>query len=127
MTLTTGFTNYGAFTTAGSVSAQATAQVDALGNVVTPGGSATVAIAAATTANTVIKASAGRLCRVLVTVAGTVDLKIYDNATTASGTVIGYIPTAAALGASYDIQMPAVNGITVGGNASNAGITVSFY
>jgi hypothetical protein len=127
MALTPGFTNYGAFTPAGATSVQAMAQVDVLGNTVTPGGSATVAIAASKTANTVVKASAGRLCRVLVTVVGTVDLKIYDNATTTSGTVIGYIPAAAVLGASYDIQMPAATGITVGGNASNAGITVSFY
>lgn len=126
-TLTPGFTNYGASTAAGSVSVQATAQVDALGNVVTPGGAVTSAIAAAKTTNTVVKASSGRLCRVLLTVVGSVDLKIYDNATTASGTVIGYIPSTAVLGASFDIQMPAVNGITVGGAAGNAGITVSFY
>ena len=127
MSFTQGYSNATGVVSIGGVSVAVAAQVDTLGNVVTPGGSATVAVAAATAANTVIKASAGRLCRVLVTTAGTVDLKIYDNATTASGTVIGYIPSSAVLGASYDIQMPAAKGITVGGASGNAGITISYY
>lgn len=128
MALTPGFTNYGATTAAGSVNVQAMALVDALGNVVTPGGSSTVAIAALKTANTVIKASAGRLCRVLVTAAGTATtVSVFDNATTNSGTVIGIFPGTASVGTVYDFELPAANGITVGGLVTNPGLTVSFY
>ncbi|MGH3546692.1 MAG: hypothetical protein ACRDQU_00900 [Pseudonocardiaceae bacterium] len=109
--------------------------VDSLGNVVsvtnplvtTSGGATTTAIAAGTVANTVIKASPGRLCRVLVTATGTNAAQIFDNATTNAGTVIGGLPASPALGTSVDFQMPAVNGITVGGNAGNPALTVSFY
>lgn len=113
---------------AGNNGVPAVVQVDLNGNVVSPGGgSATVAIAAAKSAVTVVKASAGRLCRVLVqTAVATNAVLVYDNATAASGTVIGVIPVGAAVG-SYDFEMPASNGITVGGNATNPAMTVSFY
>lgn len=102
--------------------------VDLNGNVAIPGGSATTAIAASKSANTVVKAAAGRLCRVLVTTAGTVTtVSIFDNATTNSGTIIGTFPGAATAGTTYDFEMPAANGITVGGSATNPAITVSYY
>jgi hypothetical protein len=109
---------------ANAVSAAVT--VDTNGLVLVPGGSTTVAIVAAKTANTVVKASAGRLCRVLVqaTVA-TAAILVYDSATTNSGTVIGAIPVGAAVGA-YDFEMPAANGITVAGASTNPAMTVSF-
>ena len=94
---------------------------------VSTGGSATATVAAGT-GTTVIKASAGRLCRALVT-AGTITgaVTIYDNATTGSGTVIGVIPTTAVIGGTYDFQMPAANGITAIGAAGSAALTVSFF
>ena len=78
------------------------------------GGSATTSIASAA-ANTVVKASAGRLCRALVTTAGagTGNVLIYDNASTNSGTVIGIIPATIAIGTYYTFDMQAANGITV--------------
>lgn len=91
------------------------------------GGSSTIAIAAGTVANTVVKAAPGRLCRVLLTTAAaTAAIQIFDNATTNSGTVIGYIPLNATVGSIFDFQFPAANGITVGGAASNAAMTVSY-
>jgi hypothetical protein len=90
------------------------------------GGLQTSAVAASTSANTVIKASAGRKCRILVTTTGTNAMSIYDNASAASGTVIGALPASPAVGTIYDLQMPAANGITVGGNANNPGITISW-
>lgn len=113
---------------AGTKGVPAMVQVDLNGNVVAAGGSATAAIAAgASTSALVVKASAGRLCRAIVTTVGTTDLKFYDNASAASGTVIGYIPTAATLGQSFDIQMPASAGITAAVVSGTAAVTVSYY
>lgn len=93
-----------------------------------PGGSATGTVASAA-ANTVIKASPGRLCRVLVTTAGsgTGNVLIYDNATTNSGTVIGMVPATIAIGTFYTFDMPAAAGITVQNVASGPVLTVSYY
>lgn len=90
------------------------------------GGTSTTAVASGASSNTVIKGSAGTLCRVLVTTTGTNPMNIYDNATTNSGTIIGALPASPAVGSIYDFQMPATNGITVGGNASNPGVTISY-
>lgn len=93
----------------------------------TTGGTNTVAIPATTSANTVVKASAGRLCKVLVTTVGTAAVLIYDNATTNSGTIIGSIAASAAVGTVVDFQMPAANGITVAGSATLPALTISYY
>lgn len=90
------------------------------------GGLNTTAVAAGTITDTVIKASAGRLARVLVTASGTAALNIYDNATTHSGTIICAIPASAPVGSIYDLRMPATNGITVGGALNTPGITASW-
>lgn len=130
--LTKGATNPGA------APALAVALTDGEGNILDPtgsdgvqlvsvGGSATVPIAAGATGNTVVKASAGRLCRVLITTAGTAtSVAIYDNATTASGTIIGEFSGSAALGSVFDFQMPAQNGITVAGNTLSPAMTISY-
>jgi hypothetical protein len=90
------------------------------------GGNTTTAVAASVATDTVIKATPGRLCKVLVTTTGTVASSFYDNATTHTGTVIGYIPANPTVGTVYDFQFPAANGITYGGNASNPGLTISW-
>lgn len=91
------------------------------------GGRASTAIAAGASANTVVKGSPGRLARILVTATGTNQLSVYDNASTPSGTIIGIVPANAAVGTVADCQAPAVNGITVAGNASNPGVTIFYY
>lgn len=111
---------------AGTKGVPASVQVDLNGTVVVPGGSATVAVAAGTVADTVVKASTGRLCRILVTTVGTNPLQVYDNASGHTGTIIGQLAASAPVG-SYDFQLPAVNGITVAGNAANPAVTVSYY
>ncbi len=84
----------------------------------------TVAVAAA---NTVIKPGPGRICRAVVTTAGTTAFTVFDNATTNSGTVLFAIGTvASAVGAIFDIQMPAQAGITIQNTAAGPGLTVSF-
>lgn len=98
--------------------------VDDLGFVVD--GVTTKAIAAATATPTVLKAGPGRLCQVLVTAVGTDAALVYDNASAASGTVIGAVPASAPVGSVYAFQMPARNGITVAGSAAMPGLTVSY-
>jgi hypothetical protein len=93
---------------------------------VSSGGRTSTAIAASTSANTVIKASAGRCASILVTTTGTNALQVFDNASAASGTIIAALPTSPAIGL-YVFGTPAANGITVGGNANNPGVTVFWY
>lgn len=93
---------------------------------VASGGRLTTAIAAGTSANTVVKASAGKICRIIVTATGTNPLQIFDNASTNSGTIIAALPASPAIG-MYDFQMPAANGITVAGSASNPAVTIGYY
>lgn len=112
-----------------AVSAAGAMKVDgsAVTQQVSSGGTSTMAIPAGTVTNTVIKGTAGRLCRILVTsLAGAAVTTIYDNATTNSGTIIGYIVAATVAGTMFDFQLPATNGITVGGAATNPAMTVSY-
>lgn len=101
--------------------------VDDNGNTVgSTGGTATATVASGA-GNTVVKAGPGRLNRVLVTSASpTGVLTFYDNASTASGTVLAIIPTGVAQGTAYDIQMPAANGIVAAGATGSAAATVSY-
>lgn len=87
-------------------------------------GTTATAIAAGTSADTVIKPGPGRLCRILVTTAGTNAVSIWDNAGGHTGTIIGSIAANAVAGTMVEAQAPALNGITVQGNASNPAITV---
>ena len=84
------------------------------------------AIAAGVATDTVIKANPGHLARALVTAVGTANLLIYDNVSAGSGVVIGIVKSTAVVGDYVDIQMPANNGITVKGAATNAGVTIAW-
>ena len=64
------------------------------------------------TATGVVKASPGRLLKVIITTTmSAAATTIYDNASAASGTILFVIPASATAGTIYDIQLPAVNGI----------------
>jgi hypothetical protein len=76
--------------------------------------------------DTVVKASAGFLYKVLVTASGSAVTPIYDNASAGSGTIIGTIPASPTVGAVYTFNSPAALGITVKGAASESSLTV-FY
>ena len=96
---------------------------------VSSGGTATAAIASGTNSDTVVKASAGRLCRITVTaLAGTTTgtTAIYDNASGHTGTVLAVVPNNTAVGTFVDVQMPAANGITVNGGANSPAMTISY-
>ena len=84
-------------------------------------------IAAATAGNTVIKASKGKLMRVIVTTLGTAAMSFYDNSTTNSGNILFTIPASAPVGSIYDVQMPATAGITAGGSATNPGVSIAYH
>lgn len=92
--------------------------------VVTDGGTATVAVTASSTA--AVKTSPGRLCRILTTSTATAALAIYDNTSTNSGTIIGYVPASTAVGTSINPQSPAANGIYVAGGAGTPAVTISY-
>lgn len=93
----------------------------------TTGGSGTSTIAAGTVGVTVVKNSAGRLVKIMVTAVGAAELDCYDNASAAAGTKIGVIAASAAIGTVATFDMPAANGITCSGSASNPAVTISYY
>ena len=84
-------------------------------------------VAATTATDTVIKASAGRLCSVQVIVTGSNPMAIYDNATAGSGTVLAQLPASPTVGTIYQFLIPSVNGITVKGSATNPGVNIVWY
>jgi len=89
------------------------------------GGSVTATVPAGA-ATTNIKAGKGRLCKIVVTAAGTAgQTTFYDN-TAGSGTVLAVVPGTAAVGTSYDIGMPAAIGITAVGITGAAALTISY-
>ncbi len=74
----------------------------------------------------VVKGSPGRLCLVTVTASGTAAGTFYDNASAASGTKLLVVPANAAVGAIYQLGMPAANGITFDALANAPSLTVGF-
>jgi len=73
-----------------------------------------------------LKAAPGRLCRIVITAAGTAAVSIFDNASAASGTALFISPATTNLGSIIDVQVPAQNGITVSNPASGPNVTVSW-
>lgn len=76
-----------------------------------------------------VKTTSGRLCKAQVTTAGggSVALLIYDNSLgDNSGTVIGVIKAAAAVGDQYTFDMPAANGISIPAQAGAPTVTLSY-
>ena len=101
------------------------AKVDAQGAIlVSSGGTTAVSVASATPG--AVKASAGRLCKVIITTLGTGSQVFYDNASAASGTILFATAASAAVGTIYDVQAIAVNGIYAAGAASTPVCTVLY-
>lgn len=104
---------------------------DTLGNYSSPvvvvfGGTATHPLPA-NSGVVAIKASPGRLATVIVTTTGPAQLNLYDNASIASGTIIGAIPGDAAVGSVYQFYSPAILGIVANSVASCCSVTICFY
>lgn len=91
------------------------------------GGSATVPVLTGTAGSALVKGAPGRVCRALVTTAGTAtdNLTIYDN-TSAAGTVLAIILGGTAVGTVIDINMPAAIGIYASNVASGPAVTLSY-
>jgi hypothetical protein len=90
-------------------------------------GGGTLAAVAAAAGTTAIKASAGRLCRVLVTTLGTAQLTFFNNASAASGTIIGIVPASVLAGTLINVDMPASLGITGDFLTNSPAVTVAFW
>jgi len=77
---------------------------------------------------TTLKPSPGRLCRVVVTTAGTAtdNITIYDNASAGSGKVLALIPGGGTVGTIYTLDLPAANGITAVNVASGPAVTIGW-
>ncbi len=93
----------------------------------TTSGGGTLAAVAAAAGTTAIKASAGRLCKVLVTTVGSAQLTFYNNASAASGTIIGIVPASTPVGTLVGIDMPASAGITGDYLTNSPATTVAFW
>lgn len=93
-----------------------------------PAAAAFTAPIAAGASTTTLKPSPGRLCRVVVTTAGTSadNITIYDNASAGSGEVLATIPGGGTVGTVYALDVPAVNGITVVNVASGPAVTIGW-
>jgi hypothetical protein len=74
---------------------------------------------------TTIKKAPGRLCRIVITTAGTAAFTIFDN-TAGSGSVLFVSPAATSVGQVIDLQTPAQTGITIVNVASGPAFAVSF-
>lgn len=100
---------------------------------VTTGGISTTAIGAASAGPNVIKGSAGRLAKAVITTVGTTGTDtFYDNASACSGTVLGTVQGTTAvtgnlIGTIVVFDMPAANGITECGGTGSAAVTVSYF
>lgn len=102
--------------------------VDSAGRLVTvtstttPSANTAVSVSASLT---VISATPVQFFTALVTTDGTAAMTFYDNASAASGTVVGAIPANAPIGSVFTFNMPTANGLVVSGNAANPAVTVS--
>lgn len=79
--------------------------------------------------NTIILATAGRICTCVVTVAGTgaTPLLFYDNATTNSGVVVAAIPGTVSVGTVFQFNQPTVNGLVAANVLSGPVVSVAWH
>ena len=83
-------------------------------------------VIAAAGGTVVISAAPSSLVTVVITAAGTASLTCFDNASAASGTVIGVTPATTTLGSIFSFNMPAANGITCSDPVGGPGVTISY-
>lgn len=89
-------------------------------------GSANATLPAAA-ATVVVKALPGMIGSMLVTTAGTTSLPCYDNASAASGTIIGITPPTTTVGQVIVLQYPATLGITCATATTTPVVTISYF
>jgi hypothetical protein len=97
--------------------------------VIQPTGTVTAAAAAIAAGAVVVMPHPCIMLTVLVTITTTAaqPITFFDNAATGGGTVIGIVPGGTAAGTIFALNMPAINGVTIGINAALAAgsVTVS--
>jgi hypothetical protein len=91
-----------------------------------PTGVHATAIAALKSTDTIIKASPGIFYGILITTVGAGVPTVFDNGAAGSGKIVGIAPASAVLGLvdNPDEGIECLNGITVGGNVLNPGMTI---
>jgi hypothetical protein len=75
---------------------------------------------------TTLKAGPGRLMTVIVTASAAGVVTVYDNATTNTGTVLFATPASPAVGTVYNVNLPAVFGITVVAASTPSSVTIGY-
>lgn len=95
---------------------------------VTDASTATATVATNFESPIIVKNSAGKLCRAIVTGLGSQPLFIYDNSTGVNtGTIIGIIIADVVVGEPIEFYMPAEHGISIPVQANTPSATLSFY
>ena len=89
------------------------------------GGTSYLAIPAAN-GTTVVKAAPGRLCKIIVLTLAAGIISVFDNASAASGTLLYKFTTNTPIGTVVDLEIPALNGITLDMIASTPQVLVTF-
>jgi hypothetical protein len=90
-------------------------------------GNKNLSIASGHNSDTIVSANPGMLGSILVTAQNTNQMTFYDNASAASGDILGIVPANQAVdGKPFTLHAPAVNGIYVSGNANNPGVRISY-
>lgn len=100
--------------------------VDSKTRSVDPQAQQSVAVDFTSAALQVVKGAPGRVFGVLVTATLSGNVTFYDNATTNSGTVIGYVASTTAVGTFVPFLnggAPAANGITANASATGGKLT----
>jgi hypothetical protein len=95
----------------------------------TSGGQYSVQVAAGTLVNTPAYIGGGRICRASITTLGSVDLQLWDSATTtgaAGATLVGNITGAAPVGTVIDLQIPVTTGILPLQITNTPGLALSY-
>lgn len=95
----------------------------------TDGGQYTVNVAAGTLVNTLVFTGPGRICRVAITTLGSVDLQLWDSATTtgaAGAILVGNVTGAAAVGTILSLQIPVTTGILPLQVTNTPGVALSY-
>jgi hypothetical protein len=76
----------------------------------------------------VIKATPGTVVQALITSTGSTSVTCYDNASAASGNIIGVTPAATTIGQTFAWNYQALNGITcIGATGTSPAVTLSFF
>lgn len=91
------------------------------------GGQKTNTVAASSTGDVVVSSKPGRICKIVITTAGSASLELYDHASASSGaTMVWKSPATTVLGETYTVNIPVANGIIGKRQSNTPAYTVSY-